>query len=92
LSREVLDEYIEKLKDSPDIDLGAIIEDLVSIGFADENDLCKALDIDDTSLDHLANASHEYTDKQINIHAKALIKYLKRIRKSYEHHYFRSTA
>jgi DNA-directed RNA polymerase subunit F len=88
MSRELLDEYLEKIDE--DEDLGEIIEGLVEYGFADENDLCKALDISPEALDELVSSTYSWDEKADKRLRRLLTNHLKKVRKSYERLYYSS--
>lgn len=63
--------------------------DIIEYGFADENDLCSVLEVDDSELDELLSTSESLTHKQFKKIVSKLVSFLKAERKNYERLYYR---
>lgn len=88
MSRELIDEVLDTISISNADNFSEILETVVEYGFADENDLCDVLDIDETTLDELVSGSDELTTKEWRNYKSRLSRYLKGERKKYERLYF----
>jgi hypothetical protein len=90
LSREVIDELIENLTTDSD-SFPEVVEEIVSYGFADENELCEALDVEESVIDKWVTDSTTFSIKDYKKYAPVLTRFLKKIRKQYDTLYFKQS-
>lgn len=90
MSKETIDEIIDKLADAKVTDISSIVEEIIDYGFADDTQLSVILQIEDGDLDALVTYSGDIDDKTFKKYKASLLKFLKNERKSYERLYFKS--
>jgi hypothetical protein len=88
ISREVLDDIIDRLKVAEVQDISAILEDIMNYGFADDLILADTLELEAFQLDELVNDSSDLTGPEFKRQRRALLKFLKLERQSYETLYY----